>query len=98
MTDRDDGGPAYPASRKEKLYRTDGTFSWEEATYTGLSLRDWFAGLAMQSEMETTFGDMTPEAASAFAEAAGERGHTVEQHLAFNAYKIADAMLEARKK
>ena len=63
----------------------------------GISLRDHFAGLAMQAEMITTFSDATPESAQSFQEAAVSLGHDMFQHLAFNSYRIADAMLAARK-
>lgn len=64
----------------------------------GMDLRDYFAAKAMHAEIVTTFSDATPEAAELFTKAAAGCGHTPEQHLAFNAHKIADAMLEARKK
>ncbi len=62
-----------------------------------MTLRDYFAAKALQAEMITTFSDATPEAAQAFAEAANAAGREPEDHLAFNAYLIADAMLKARK-
>lgn len=64
----------------------------------GISLRDHFAGLAMLGEMITSFSDATPEAAEMFREAAHEWGHEPLEHLAFNAYRIADAMLAARER
>lgn len=63
-----------------------------------MSLRDYFAARAMQGEMITTFSDATPESARAFHEGAAKAGHTVEQHLAVNAYLIADAMIAERNK
>jgi hypothetical protein len=40
MPDRDDGGPAFPHVNR---------FYWGgDERYDGLSLRDWFAGLALQ--------------------------------------------------
>lgn len=62
----------------------------------GMTLRDYFAAKAMQAEMITTWSDATPESAEAFARAATRAGRSVEAHLAFNAYLIADAMLKAR--
>lgn len=50
----------------------------------GMSLRDWFAGLAMQAAVtaEPHYSSDSPEDAD----------------IARDAYDIADAMLEARKK
>lgn len=84
MTQRDDGGPAFPVSTK----------GYPE----GMTLRDYFAAKAMQAEIITTWSDATPEAATAFVEAAAKADRTPEDHLAFNAYAIADAMLKERQK
>lgn len=92
-----DGGAAFPLFFPEaknpvgKILR-----SREESA--GMSLRDYFAAKAMQAEMITTFSDATPAAAEAFSKGAAEAGHTVKEHLAYNAYQIADAMLAERAK
>lgn len=80
---KSDGGPAFPHP---------------ELASTGMSLRDYFAAKAMQAEMITSFSDATPEAAQDFVDAMNKAGYTVEQHLAINAYSIADAMLAERAK
>jgi hypothetical protein len=83
-----DGGPAFPGGLSEK----DGA-----AIQGGMSLRDYFAAKAMQAEMITTFSDATPQSADAFIKGCLRDGHTAEEHLASNAYKVADAMLKARE-
>jgi hypothetical protein len=90
----DDGGPAFP---KTGTFHANGPAEYDSEDQDGMSLRDWFAGKAMQAEMITTFSDATPGAADAFSEAAAAAGRTPNEHLAANAYAIADAMLRARK-
>lgn len=63
-----------------------------------MALRDYFAAKAMQAEMITSWSDATPDAAIEFRSMAAKRGRTMLQHLAHNAYSIADAMLKARAK
>jgi len=70
MNDRNDGGPAYPvhpAMDNERLQ--------------GMSLRDWFAGMALQG----TLG------------ALGENDYLKAAFVARAAYAYADAMLKARQ-
>ena len=50
----------------------------------GMTLRDYFAAKAMQSLMHTQYADMTYEGESAA--------------MAFEAYRLADAMLAERSK
>lgn len=59
-------------------------------------LLDFFAAFAMHAEL-TTAG-VPGEAADAFIEGKMREGHTVEQHLAFNAYNVAEAMLAERER
>ena len=72
MNTKDDGGPAYPATEKNEL-RNYGT--------PGMSLRDYFAGQAMQAMLSSS---NCPKLVD-------------EKKLADQAYETADAMLEARK-
>jgi hypothetical protein len=98
----DTGGPAFPRTG----YYPDTDECGGEALrerlpaitdpQQGMTLRDYFAAKAMTAEMITTFSDATPQAAETFAKNAKALRQTAEQHLAFNAYKIADAMLHAR--
>lgn len=82
-----DGGPAFPFVEPNTAC----------AVALGMSLRDYFAAKAMQAEMITTFSDATPKSASDFANAAAAAGRDPAEHLAHNAYEIADAMLAARE-
>lgn len=77
-----DGGPAFP----EMIRSPDGELIGMES---GMTLRDWFAGMALQ-------GDLAGETEHFRTEATNK--HTREENLAINAYRIADAMLKAREK
>ena len=69
----DDGGPALPVA------------SDVIGHCSGMSLRDWFAGMALQGTMS----------GASYAE---KRSFESYPHIhAQNAYKMADAMLAARK-
>ena len=85
MTDRDDGGYAFPA-----MHSIDGNWNTSpRSEYCGMSLRDYFAAKALPGVMafktELTKAGSTDHDASA-------AGH------ARLCYAIADAMLEERKK
>lgn len=68
-----------------------------EVRETGMTLRDFFAAFAMHAEfLSDASGD--EEVARAFIEGAQKHGHTIQQHLAFNAYEIADAMIAERER
>lgn len=82
----DDGGPAFP--------RPDWSGSWAGPyTFSGMTLRDWFAGHVLAGKLPTeTF---TMEVGfDEDAEAVRERWRA---ELAQFCYVMADAMLEARK-
>jgi len=84
------GGPAFPRGTKWAL---DGSICQKGSV--GMTLRDWFAGLAMQSQVMT---DMVPGAAcDALVNAAIDAEECPAFRLAKNSYSIADAMLAARK-
>ena len=63
------------------------------AGYLGMSLRDYFAGLALQGGLSST---ETLQQAALVCLQAGEK-ITLEQLLAIRSYAFADAMLAARK-
>ena len=75
----DDGGSAFPVVGGTK--------------YDGMTLRDYFAGLALQGGLAST---ETLRQAAMVVLQSGERT-TLEQMLAIRSYAFADAMLEARK-
>lgn len=74
--------PAFPNSHDN---------GWAE----GMSLRDWFAGQLAAAEVSSAGANEF--AAIALADAAEEAGQTIAERIAFNAYKVADAMLLARR-
>lgn len=82
-TTQDDGGPAFPES-------ASGPYPNGEVVVgrPGMSLRDWFAGMALQ-------GMVGP----ALVDAARQRvkPESVPPKLAEGAYAISDAMLAERK-
>lgn len=73
----DDGGPAFPSGKSE-------TPGYENSMpyYEGMTLRDWFAGMAL--------GHIP-----ALLEASDKNKSC--ENIAVHAYQIADAMLAARK-
>jgi hypothetical protein len=75
----DDGGPAFPI---QPFTQPNGEFDWGR---DGMSLRDWFAGMALQGLLAAN-----PQSSLLTAE-------NVDRVMAEEAYKSADAMLAARK-
>lgn len=89
----DDGGPAFPNGECSGC-GTD--HAPVKHLFMGMSLRDWFAGQAMQAIIaKTPFVDMTAPS----RESAQQHDKTVERLVATTqgAYLYADAMLSARK-
>lgn len=84
----DDGGPAFAMGIPESPTRSHGPYSQK-----GMTLRDWFAGLALQGGLSST--ETLQQAALVALQADGKI--TLEQMLAIRSYAFADAMLEARK-
>lgn len=94
MTTIDDGGPAFPVPGNP-------------ATMPGMSLRDWFAGQAMASlvQHQHVTENLPPENADEVAQAKRYcftnssffMGCGDLKELAEQAYRVADAMLAARK-
>lgn len=84
----DDGGPAFPQGHPEM------TIVGQSAKETqGMSLRDHFAGLALQGGLSST--ETLQQAALVALQVGGKI--TLEQLLAIRSYAFADAMLAARK-
>jgi len=76
---KNDGGPAYP---HEKVTNRTGPVITKWKNYPGMSLRDWFAGMALQGMMSD----------SRFREELKAIG------VAKYSYTIADDMLQEREK
>lgn len=93
MTSREslpsDGGPAFPREDYQTNGRQDKPLGQQ-----GMSLRDYFAALAMHAELNTA--GALEEPAKALAEEAENAGRSIEAQIAFNAYTLADAMLKER--
>jgi hypothetical protein len=77
-----DGGPAFPQSRVQ----VGEDNSLVETVTGGMTLRDWFAGQALASVIPTCN-----------MEDIREDDKTKEMLFARKVYRIADAMLKARK-
>ena len=88
----DDGGPAFPCL--PPLGADNTAAAGYPYVSAGASLRDLFALAAMHAHLIT---DAVPgEACDALLEAAAHAGREPLDHLCFNAYEVADAMLKAR--
>jgi len=75
---QDNGGPAFPCSNEQYTHGNPQTGD----AWSGLSLRDWFAG----------------QIASGMAAYSGSMGHPFGPgDIAQRSYQIADALLSARK-
>jgi hypothetical protein len=79
MNDREDGGPAFPNPSEVFVIPQN-----------GMSLRDWFAGRALQGQMTNS------EAYLAAMEVTSGNVNEVARALAQASYVLADAMLAAR--
>lgn len=74
---KNDGGPAFPSGVLGDCREAD-----LDAIYTGMSLRDWFAGQALAGIQANPHFDLVHG----------------EEYTAERAYAYADAMLSAREK
>lgn len=77
-TTQDDGGPAFPIPTLQREY-----WDCEQGEPNGMSLRDWFAGMALQG-INAAPMNRFPELKN-------------ETDTAIAAYMMADAMLAVRK-
>lgn len=89
MSDQiDDGGPAFPQLERSEIYEAkDGGQNITHYCTDGISLRDQFAGKALQGLIANNYcapvHDMDPDTA---------------EEVGRYAYVLADAMLAARKR
>lgn len=81
------GGPAFPRQA---------SFYVPSAGHPGMLLRDYFAAKAMLAELNTA--GISQDSADALQESARDSGQTIEQRIAENAYRMADAMLVERER
>lgn len=81
-----DGGPAYPAFVRERVYRGDAdrVGHFESCPQGGMSLRDYFAGQALAGVL-SNLSDMRTDARLNLSKFAADY------------YLMADAMLKARE-
>jgi hypothetical protein len=84
----DDGGPAFPGCYTNPMYAA--LMQQEKIYVLGMSLRGWYAGMAMQGLI--TLGSLRPD--SDFPE---ETEMTTGEIIATRAYLFADAMIAAGK-
>jgi hypothetical protein len=83
------GGPAFPVAVKYCIgHDFDGRPIYSEDSYTGATLRDYFAAKAMQTLIACVF------------ERSGDANHIIDNDgrvsLHFRAYEHADLMIKAR--
>jgi len=76
-----DGGAAFPEVR---VRDGDNYNPPTKVYYRGMTLRDWFAGMALQGMI-------------AHVDTSPKTSRSGREILAENAFKLADAMIEARK-
>lgn len=86
-----DGGPAFPAKRKEVVGSFQGAQTLGDVEYPGMSVRDVFAGLAMLGIISCR------DVVHRLIEASnGDAG--AQREISRRAYAQADAMLAERAK
>lgn len=85
--------PAFPHVTQSKRSGSDTIYTH---VTEGMSLRDWFAGQLAAAEVASA--GASEFAAIALGDAAEEAGQTIEQRIAFNAYRVADALIAERQK
>ncbi len=97
MSGAKDGGPAFPCSIQEltKEPHEFGNTRSRTVDHPGMSLRDWFAGQALQGAMQVIYSDEGADALRAVREVTGISADGI---LADQAYVLADAMLARREK
>jgi len=81
----DDGGPAFPVAGY------DNPNHGRQYGVNGMSLRDWFAGMAMQGALAC------PTPSNQWDAMASSVGLSVDDFLGKRMFQLADAMLAARK-
>ena len=85
--------PAFPHVTQSKRAGSDTIYTHVSE---GMTLRDWFAGQLAAAEVASAGANEF--AAEALGMAAHDAGQTIEQRIAFNAYRVAGAMITERGK
>jgi len=92
MSSINDGGPAFP--HPEEGYWEDPKTCNNWKTYTGMTLRDYFAGQALAGSLAS----QTPDSYWAFAALPEEITNDIAKNgIARLSYDLADAMIKARE-
>ena len=86
MSSPDSGGPAFPVPGQ---FVKSGDVAMSQPTEAGMSLRDWFAGMAMQRYVNV---------AGAALAASPDTDNGLSETIAKVSYRLADAMIAERKK
>jgi hypothetical protein len=84
MSKIENGGPAFPSAATRGVMGSDGVIYPNPFDFAGMSLRDWFAGQVLAFTASEMTGLYQTEAEYA-------------QQVAVTSYKLADAMIAARK-
>lgn len=97
MSKRDDGGPAYPTARFDNALRD------EPVGFYGMSLRDWFAGQALQGFLADSSQRLIAEALESdldrpLIQDARAKASIVNHQLAAGCFALANAMIAERSK
>jgi len=99
-TTQDDGGPAFPGKHQENVGIPDLAPKMILIEHGGMTLRDWFAGMALQGLIERDTKIAVHELSKADREPAAPilyKDGAAYTDLSNEAYIIADEMLAARK-
>ena len=87
-----DGGPAFPQLIKIDTLGLHGQVNQFSG---GMSLRDWFAGMALQGILSPLLG--TAPGVSSLNQLSQEKNMTQFEMIAERCYSLADAMLKQRE-
>ncbi len=92
-TERDRGGPAFPQIARGAYSSRDGGYTQYPCAEDGMTLRDYFAGQALIGVIQSSGLSRIDKTDEPWT----KEGITYNQWASQAAYKIADAMLAARK-